>query len=1131
MADGTLEFDTLLDADNFDKGIITIESAIKGVEKAIKELSGYMREVFNGLDTSSATAQIDKEISAINEETKASYDNVNARNKMGEAAQNSASIASEATANVSSRMMSLNEQLRKAEVELENAKIKLQDFASQQIPTEEYAAAEKEAGRLEQKLLSLLNKKERFEDTGGNTSSRTYKQMQYDIATVEKKLESAEAEMCRLNETGKAFKFNSSGTEFDKLSNNVTTAQNKVDILKQKMSELSAKESGAASSGNSMFEKMSNATQKLSSKMFSAAKSSAAFGGSMAKNINPVPSMISGVSKKIDTLGKKLTGMIKRVFVFSMMTKALRALRSAMQNLISSDKDMSNSLAQIKGNLLTAFAPLYDFVLPAIKATFSALVTFTNYLANVMSSIFGKTIAQSEALAKSINKNSQATDKNTKSAKKNAKEKENQLSGLDEMNRWESDKDSKDSDTEIAPVFNAESMNIGWVDKMKEMMSADNWEGIGELIANKLNSALKKVPWGDIQATAQSIASKLARLMNGFFSVMDLAATLGNTVAQMLNTGLIYAYTFLTTFDFKQFGTFIGTSITSFVKNFKWDLLGKTLGKVVQGAIDTARGFINTYPWGSFASGLATSINNLFASINWWEAGQVVGDAIRGIFEEISTFLDEVNWEQVGLDIGIFLSSMDWDSIISDLFSVIGDAMSAAWDLLLGTLGGLIADGLSPAETGFLALGTAVAGVKLGKFIDKVSETLSSLSPLKDGLSKLATEGFKAAKDAASKMKDALSTAKTTIGDVVTKAGELATKLKDSAIQIASNTGAWIKNNAQTAIAVIKTGLQTAATALQTAAQTALNVVMSMNPIALVIAAIVALIAIFVLLWNNCDGFREFWINLWDEIKEVAGSVWEAIKEFFISAWDKIKEVWAGVKEFFGGVWTGIKEVFSSVKTWLTEKFTNAWNGIKNVFKKVKEFFSGVWDGITSVFGDVADWFKDKFSKAWEAVKNVFSKGGKVFSGIKDGIASAFKTVVNTLIKGINKVIAFPFNKINDMLNDIRQVELFGFAPFGDLWGHNPLPVPQIPKLATGAVIPPRSEFMAILGDQRQGTNIETPEGLLRQIMREELGKLNTSGGGTYEFTAKINRRVLFDEIIKEAKIRKTTTGKNAFQF
>lgn len=80
-----------------------------------------------------------------------------------------------------------------------------------------------------------------------------------------------------------------------------------------------------------------------------------------------------------------------------------------------------------------------------------------------------------------------------------------------------------------------------------------------------------------------------------------------------------------------------------------------------------------------------------------------------------------------------------------------------------------------------------------------------------------------------------------------------------------------------------------------------------------------------------------------------------------------------------------------------------------------------------------------------------------------------------------------------------------------------------------GAVIPPRSEFLAVLGDQKQGNNIETPEALLRKIVREETAGRQT-GGGSYRFTAQINRRTLFDEMMKEAQMRRDTSGRNPFE-
>lgn len=1000
MADGNLEFDTKIDDTDFEKKIKSMDSSVEGLKSIIKTLSGYMEKVFNNKSSDSTTQAVD---------------------------------------NTSSKMMSLNEQLRKAEIELENAKKKMQDFANQQIPTEEYAAAEREAGKLEQKLLSLLDRKERFEETGGNTSSKTYQQMQYDIDTVEKKLESAEAEMCRLNEEGKRFTVNDE-TEFEKLSNGVTTAQSKVDILNQKMFELSAKENETGKSGTSMFQKMSGATQTLSSKLFKATKNTAAMGGTLAKNVNPAPKMISGVSKKVDALGKKLAGMVKRVFVFSMMTKALRAMRTAMQGVISSDKDMSSSLAQIKGNLLTAFAPLYSFVLPAIKAALSALVTFTNYLANVMSSIFGKTISQSKALAQEINKNSQATDKNTKSTKKNNKEKERQLSGLDQMNRWSSDKDSdKDEGSSTVPVFNATEMNVDWVDKIKNMMASGDWEGIGKFVANKLNDSLKKIPWGKIQNTAKNIATKLARMLNGFFSVMDLASTLGNTVAQALNTGLMFAYTFLTTFNFGQFGTFIGTSINSFIKNFKWGLLGDTLGSAVQGAIDTAYGFVTTYDWGSFASGIANSVNHFFSTIKWKKLGKTVGKAISGAFTEISTFLSEVKWEDIGKAVGDFLAGINWKDIFSSLCDVIKSAIGGIDGFLTGIFG---EGGATTIEAIAIAIGTLVTALKLYNIVTAIAEAKAKLMAI---------------------------------------------------------------------------------------AQGALNAVMAINPVFLIVAAIMALIAVFVLLWNKCEGFREFWVNLWEGIKEVAGVVWESIKEFFVSAWDNIKSVWNKACGFFRKIWDGIKKIFAPVAKYFKNIFKNAWDYVKSIFSTFTEFFNGLIGGVKKIFSGFTDFitgiFTGNWKKAWEGVK-------KIFKGVWDTFYAIVKLPINLIIDGVNFLWKNIYNAISSIVNTVGEVA----GALGDIFGQDwhfkmPDDPPTIPHLAKGAVIPPRSEFMAVLGDQKHGTNIETPENLLRQIMREELGKINTSGSGTYEFTAQINRRTLFDEVIKEGKLRKKTTGRNAFQF
>ena len=199
-------------------------------------------------------------------------------------------------------------------------------------------------------------------------------------------------------------------------------------------------------------------------------------------------------------------------------------------------------------------------------------------------------------------------------------------------------------------------------------------------------------------------------------------------------------------------------------------------------------------------------------------------------------------------------------------------------------------------------------------------------------------------------------------------------------------------------------------TKLMTAAQTALNVVMSMNPITLIIIAIVALIAIIVALWNKCEWFRE-------GVMTVINAIWGAIQS---------------VGSFIMGV-------FQNVFNFVSGIFTNLWNVIQTVVNTIVSIFSTAWNTIKNVATTV-----------WNGILGLFSAGGKIFTGVVEGIAGVFKTIVNAIIKGINRVIRIPFDTINGILNSIRNIDILGVAPFKGLWKQNPLPVPQIPTLNVG---------------------------------------------------------------------------------
>ena len=160
-------------------------------------------------------------------------------------------------------------------------------------------------------------------------------------------------------------------------------------------------------------------------------------------------------------------------------------------------------------------------------------------------------------------------------------------------------------------------------------------------------------------------------------------------------------------------------------------------------------------------------------------------------------------------------------------------------------------------------------------------------------------------------------------------------------------------------ISTISSLMSTLSTIVNTAktAFAAFNVVLNANPIGIVITAISGLVAAFTYLWNNCEAFREFWINLWNNIKKVFGQVAdylsekiENIKEWFSNAWENIKNTFASWGDFFRGLWDGLTNIFSKAFDWFKNIGSNIVNGIKNgisnAWNKLVNWFNGLWDNL-----------------------------------------------------------------------------------------------------------------------------------------------------------------------------------------
>lgn len=661
-----------------------------------------------------------------------------------------------------------------------------------------------------------------------------------------------------------------------KAANNVDKAAQKVATLRQQLEELQAvaeNEKKTRSTGT-VSQETGEAIQKttqqlkmaqlnLESSQIAQEKASAAVSEYVGKQ-RLAALTTQNVSEQFKKFTTRIAGLAKRVFIFTMITKALRTMRKMLLSTIGADKQMSTSLAQIRGNLISAFAPIYNYILPAVRTLLAWLAKLTAVVSVFINSLFGKTASQADASAKALYNQASATEAAGDAAEKAKK----QLSGLDEMNRWESNDSSGGGgggSSGIAPKFDlSDQVDTGKI--------------------------------GKIAAVVRELSPYVAAVAAGFAAWKIGKKFLGNLSK------------------------------------------AKQLALAVAGAVLMAINVVDMLKNG-------INFDNL--------TGYIIGAA----------------------------------------------AAVTGLGLAFGVLGGAI----TAIVAGLVLLGVSIRDV------------------IKNGFN--------------SKNLTAITVALLTIGGA-----------------IAIITGAWIP---------------------------------------LLIAAIAAVVV---------------WIV----------AKWTSIKEWISKT---ISSIDAAFEQHLANVEAGV----AAAVDWVIEKWTAVKDWFRGLWEKVSSGAVAAWDGIKSAFKSVPEWFQSKFRDAWQKVKDVFSTGGRIWSGIKEGIENTFRAVVNAIIRGMNMIIAVPFNKINSMLNTIRNASFLGISPFQNLWGVNPLPVPQIPMLARGAVIPANRKFLAVLGDQRNGNNLEAPESLLRQIVREEAG----GAGSRYEFIARLDRRTLFDEVITEAKLRKGQTGKN----
>ena len=189
-------------------------------------------------------------------------------------------------------------------------------------------------------------------------------------------------------------------------------------------------------------------------------------------------------------------------------------------------------------------------------------------------------------------------------------------------------------------------------------------------------------------------------------------------------------------------------------------------------------------------------------------------------------------------------------------------------------------------------------------------------------------------------------------------------------------------------------------------------------------------------------------------VVELIGSIGAMLYESVGTMGETATAMFMSIADAIPGIYDNIKKAFSDLIDLITDVFFKPLEiDFGEVWQTLVDGAAQAWEGIKTAFSAVGEFFKSVFQSAWDGIQATFSAGGQMFEGIKEGITEAFKVIVNTLMKGINAVIAEPFKTINELLNAIRELDVLGVKPFESLWKKDPLAIPEIPMLAQGGVL------------------------------------------------------------------------------
>lgn len=834
------------------------------------------------------------------------------------------------------------------------------------------------------------------------------------------------------------------------------------------------------------------------------------------KSTNVIANGFNNVASSMAKLSSRLLRMAKRVFFFSVITKGLRTLKSILTSLTKTDKDFSNSLKQIQTNLWIAFSVIYTKVMPALNVFMTGLAKATSYIAAFFSALSGKTIKQSYEKANELYQSANA-DK-LKEQQKDQIDKQidaiqDKIDALEDENKAIEKNEQKQKEANKKTLLSFDELNqINTPDTENEQIAAN------DKIIEQLNSQLKtlqaqkKALEDEIAAAdklresltfptmADTISEKIMKILHDLLIVIEgsmlvIGVILLFTGNVALGLGVIIATLLLMNYTMQSF-EWSDQGVANIVSSL-WAVL--IAAELVLGAILIFSGANIPLGIGIIVAALVQSY--VLYEVSWDTVSQNVKNIISELGIATGVVLIAMGIVMIcsgahilagifllltGLGIEVAAVIINWDEITSNVSTVleavaalVGGAMIAIGVILICTGAGIVA-GIALIVAG-LALEAAVM-INWDEVPDNVKNVISAIAEI-------------------------VATAMIVIGVILlcTGAGILpgiALILAGLAIETGATIVNWneVPDNVTNIIKTI--------TDLVGKALVVIGVILICTGVAIIpgIALVVTGLAIeatAIINWNEVP----------DNVKKSISTISAIVGMFLFELGVTLM--------FLGQIGIGLAITLAGVAS-LYMAIAAAPEELRQVVRDEIAFYMKILGGALLVIGAILCFtgVAIPIGLALMAAGALSLIGGFVTGNID---TSAVSSIMDESMNNMNRTIKDGVKQSKETLNELNGYEVTATANLNQNITQTvatQYASSSVPHLATGAVIPPNKEFMAVLGDQKSGTNIEAPLDTIKQAVAEVMGQSsgNSNGNININFNGNLAQlaRVLKPEITRE---------------